>query len=161
MNRKNFYNVQKISERAYRISSDEAVFSELLIGTEKAMLIDTTYGLGDLHGTVRQLTDKPLIIACTHGHADHTSGNSQFQEPVYLSEDDFDLCRRHNSVRQRQFTIKDMACKEDYMTHTVRNILPEDFDEEDYLAQNEGELVKLCEGMVFDLGGITLTAPDD
>lgn len=156
MERKEFYQIEKLSERAYRITSDEGVFCELLVGDEKAMLIDTTYGIGDLHSTIRSITDKPLTIVCTHGHVDHTSGNCQFSEPVYLSEDDMDLCRQHNSKKQRSFTVQDMSDKLDFITGTHSNVLPEDFDREYYLSQTEGELIPLEEGKDFDLGGITI-----
>ncbi len=156
MKRKDFYKVEQIGERAYRIGSEEAVFCDLLVGDEKALLIDTTYGIGDLYGTVKNITDKPIVIVCTHGHVDHTCGAAQFLEPIYLAEEDFALCKRHNSKKQREFTIHDMQNKEDYFTHLCRNILPEDFDCKEYLSQREGTLLKLEEGMIFDLGGITV-----
>jgi len=45
MKRKDFYQIDKLSKRAYRITSREGVFCELLVGDRKAMLIDTTYGI--------------------------------------------------------------------------------------------------------------------
>lgn len=48
-------------------------------GPEKAMLIDTGFGLGNLKGLVSHLThDKPLIVVNTHAHPDHAGGNYQF-----------------------------------------------------------------------------------
>ena len=52
----------------------------LLIGTERAMLIDCGMGLGDLRGAVEMLTDKPLIVVITHNHPDHTGNIRQFDE---------------------------------------------------------------------------------
>ena len=49
-------------------------FVYLLIGEEKAMLIDSFYGQGDLRAFVETITDKPVIVANTHGHFDHTGG---------------------------------------------------------------------------------------
>ena len=43
----------------------------LLEGSEKALLIDTGTGLFDIPALVAELTDKPLIVALTHGHVDH------------------------------------------------------------------------------------------
>lgn len=97
-----FYHAIPLRENVYRITSVENVFCELLVGEEKAMLIDTGYGFGDLKGFVREITDKPLIIANTHGHVDHTSGNCQFEEQVYLSEADTGLCKRHNTPGDAQ-----------------------------------------------------------
>lgn len=156
MKRKDYYNATKIKENVYRITSVEGVFCELLVGEDKAMLIDTTNGLGDLASTVRAITDKPLIIVNTHGHVDHTSGNCQFVEPAYISPEDMELCRKHNSRKQREFTIKDYSYKQNYMTGEYFCGLPDDFDKEKYLGENEGELLPLDEGKVFDLGGITI-----
>ena len=52
----------------------------LLIGSEKAMLIDCGMGIGDLKSAVRKITDKPLIVVISHGHVDHTGNARQFEE---------------------------------------------------------------------------------
>ena len=58
----------------------------LIIGPEKAMLIDTGFGIGNLKGLVDELTNSmPLIVANTHEHLDHTFGNCQF-DTVYCHE---------------------------------------------------------------------------
>lgn len=56
----------------------------LLEGEEKALLIDTGYGAGNLKAFVETLTDKPVIVANTHFHPDHSAGNGEF-EAVYMS----------------------------------------------------------------------------
>jgi hydroxyacylglutathione hydrolase len=50
----------------------------LVEGTEKAALIDTGMGSGNLAGYVRTLTNLPVIALITHGHGDHTGQASQF-----------------------------------------------------------------------------------
>ena len=62
----------------------------LLVGKEKALLIDTGYGLCRLDEAVKEITDLPVIVVNTHGHYDHVGNNGLFDE-VYLSEKDFDL----------------------------------------------------------------------
>ena len=57
----------------------------LLEGDEKALLIDTGYGVGNLRAFVEKLTDKPILVANTHFHPDHAAGNGEF-EAVHLSE---------------------------------------------------------------------------
>lgn len=59
------------------------VMCHLLIGKEKAMLIDTAYGQGDLLYFIRTLTDLPLIVVNTHGHSDHSGGDGFFKD-VYI-----------------------------------------------------------------------------
>ncbi len=57
----------------------------LLEGDEKALLLDTGYGVGNLKAFVETLTDKPVIVANTHFHPDHAAGNGEF-EAVYMSK---------------------------------------------------------------------------
>lgn len=57
----------------------------LLEGDEKALLLDTGYGVGNLRAFVEKLTDKPILVANTHYHPDHSAGNGEF-EAVYMSE---------------------------------------------------------------------------
>ena len=82
-----FYTVERIHADTYRIDENGAANCYLVIGSEKAMLIDTCWGAGDLKGCVRQLTDKPIIVAVTHRHPDHTTGARQFGD-FYAHERD-------------------------------------------------------------------------
>lgn len=64
----------------------------LLEGDEKALLIDTGTGTFDLKKTIETLTQKPVIVALTHGHVDHAGGIGQFDE-IHLHEGDFEMAR--------------------------------------------------------------------
>ncbi|MGM9522271.1 MAG: MBL fold metallo-hydrolase [Oscillospiraceae bacterium] len=62
------------------------VWMYLIIGPEKAMLVDTAWGLGDLKGLVNEITGgMPLIVVNTHCHFDHAYGNAQF-DTVYCHQ---------------------------------------------------------------------------
>ncbi|MEH7117807.1 MBL fold metallo-hydrolase [Neobacillus vireti] len=154
--RKDYYHVKKLKENVYRITSKESVFCDLLVGTEKALLLDTGYGFGDLHAVVKKITNKPLFIVNSHGHVDHVSANGQFNETIYLHEKDFELCRQHTSSEFRKGSIENAKASMDYTTGQIRNILPVDFDEEAYLEMGTGKIIPVKEGDVFKLGGITL-----
>jgi glyoxylase-like metal-dependent hydrolase (beta-lactamase superfamily II) len=53
----------------------------LVKGSRKALLIDTGFGLADLKCEIGALVgDLPIIVVNTHAHADHNSGNNQFDE---------------------------------------------------------------------------------
>lgn len=153
-----FYHVIPVLKNVYRITSAESVFCELLVGNEKAMLIDTGYGFGDLRGVVKQITDKPLIVANTHGHVDHTAGNCQFEEKVYISEADVNLCKRHNTPEMRRQSAKLAEHTMDWTIGKEIYGLPENFDETAYERGGTGNIVSLTEGMIFELGGVTLEA---
>ena len=74
--------------RPYLYLLDEAHESTgyLLIGEEKACLIDTMMGYND-YKAVRSITDKPLIVINTHGHPDHIYGNVYFDK-AYMNPAD-------------------------------------------------------------------------
>lgn len=82
------YKVRENTWALYSDSFDGAgdVWMYLIDGPEKAMLIDDSFGVGNLKGLVRKLVgDKPLIVANTHSHFDHCYGNAQFDE-IYCHE---------------------------------------------------------------------------
>ncbi len=64
----------------------------LVVGQDKACVIDTMNGYTDLYGAVRKITDKPLVVVNTHGHPDHIFGNVYFEE-AYLHPADSGLAR--------------------------------------------------------------------
>lgn len=117
----------------YTISYGGAVYCYLLIGAEKALLIDTAYGAGNLRQYVEQITDKPVMVVNTHGHFDHTGGNAWWEE-AYVSEPSSKDCKRAFS----QEMVEEMK-KKPYPHYKV-NIV--------------------SEGYQFDLGGRTVEVID-
>jgi len=78
------YRYWKLYEDTYVIHYGEAMDIFLLLGKEKALLIDTAYGRGDLPNIVDMLKgDCELLVVNTHGHFDHTGGNRWFPK-VYM-----------------------------------------------------------------------------
>lgn len=150
-----YYHIEKLNGY-YRIGSPEAVFCYLIVGTEKAMLIDTGYCYGDLKSAVRSVTEKPLIIVNTHGHCDHAGGNAQFEEPCYIHEKDIALCREHTGEVMRRDNAERAKHSINYETGEIFNALPEDFDIEAYCAMRTGTLCPVKEGDIFDLGGAVM-----
>ncbi|MDR0861545.1 MAG: MBL fold metallo-hydrolase [Oscillospiraceae bacterium] len=71
------YEVIKIADGSWRIE-ENGVRSFLFVGTEKALLVDTGFGSGDLKAVVEGLTELPVILANTHADGDHTGCNLQF-----------------------------------------------------------------------------------
>ncbi len=151
-----YYEETKVADGVYRINGLEGVYMDLFVGTKAALLFDTGYGFGDLKDFVRQLTKLPLIIVNSHGHMDHTSGNYQFDEDIYIHPKDMDFCRETNSVEGRLRTAREGRDKICYPERVKRNIIPEGFDEDAYIRKGAGKLKALEAGQVFDLGGITL-----
>lgn len=81
------YEAEKIAQDTYKIDESGVANCYLLIGEEKALLIDTGCGAGNLKEAVEKLTHKPLIVAVTHRHPDHAGGAWQFGT-YYVHKDD-------------------------------------------------------------------------
>jgi glyoxylase-like metal-dependent hydrolase (beta-lactamase superfamily II) len=52
----------------------------LVIGRDKAALIDTGCGIENLRKVVEEVTNKPVVVINTHTHNDHLGSNRQFSE---------------------------------------------------------------------------------
>jgi glyoxylase-like metal-dependent hydrolase (beta-lactamase superfamily II) len=80
------YMAWKLDETTWCISFMEGTeYIYLLEGEEKALLLDTGYGIGNLRRFVERLTHKPVTVANTHYHPDHSAGNGEWEE-VLLSQ---------------------------------------------------------------------------
>ena len=66
----------------------EEVISYLVLGEDRAALIDTGNGIGDIKALTEELTDLDTIVVNTHSHSDHTGGNWAF-ENVFLYDTPF------------------------------------------------------------------------
>ena len=109
-----------------------STWMHLIIGSERALLIDTGMGAGDLRGAVEALTDKPLDVVVTHYHGDHTGGNGQF-ERIYCPEEDIPYLKQQ------------MADPE----HRMRPLC----DEKDLVPiSDQTEVIPICDGHCFQLG---------
>jgi len=82
-----YYVAEKIAENTYKIDESGVANCYLLIGDDKALLIDTGCGAGNLKEAVEKLTNKPLFVAVTHRHPDHAGGAWQFGT-YYMHKDD-------------------------------------------------------------------------
>lgn len=120
----------------------------LLEGEEKALLIDTGTCVFDLPALVRRYTDKPLLVALTHGHIDHAGGIGWFDK-VYLHPQDFDLARSVTPAERRDYVRTMLTMSEDLYA-----LQPEQVTEEG----SEPEFCPLADGMVLHLGGRDVVA---
>lgn len=75
------YTSWKVEEHTWFITTGNgSMYLYLIEGDERALLIDTAYGFGNLRAYVEGLTDKPILVANTHGHLDHVGGNGWWEE---------------------------------------------------------------------------------
>lgn len=138
-----FFTAEKISPSTTKITDITGVAVFLVEGAEKAVLIDTATGAGDLKAYVESLTSKPIEVILTHGHCDHAGGAAGF-ETVWLHKNDWELVKHHAS----------MDMKTDYAHFTTGK----DIALADFAPERTAPYLPLEDGQVFDLGGVTLEA---
>lgn len=117
------------------------VWMYLIVGPEKAMLIDTAFGLGDLKGLADAITGgKELIVVNTHDHFDHAYGNCRFDK-VYCHEYLVPyLANQHAHIW-------------DYLFDAWGDNIWLEFDKKDLPAFKPYEIVGVPDGYTWDLGG--------
>lgn len=64
----------------YESGQFEEVISYLVIGKNRAALIDTGCGIGNIRTLAKQFTQLPIIVVNTHSHYDHIAQNYLFDE---------------------------------------------------------------------------------
>jgi glyoxylase-like metal-dependent hydrolase (beta-lactamase superfamily II) len=83
-----WFTVEQIDSNTYAISEYghwEHVHSFLLIGADKAVLIDSGIGIDNIKRVTDQLTHLPITVVTTHVHWDHIGSHGEFDE-LYLHD---------------------------------------------------------------------------
>ena len=93
----------------------------LVVGEDRACMIDTMNGYNDLNREIRKITDKPVTVVNTHGHPDHIFGNVSFGE-AYLHPADLELARSFTESPE----FAEICRKENLVVPPFRPILPGD-----------------------------------
>jgi len=120
INCEGYFTTEQVDEDIWSISGPANDLMYLIIGSEKAMLVDTGMGIGDLDGELKRLTNLPLIVINTHGHPDHGGGNGNFDE-IWIHPADIELMRR--------------VCTEEYRANDIKSVLGEDHPEYQHLME--------------------------
>lgn len=86
----------------YNFSTPPVGFQQyLIVGREKALLIDSGMGIGSLRKEVEKITDLPVILINTHGHPDHAGGNAEFA-PALMCPAEFDVYEQMATLEYRK-----------------------------------------------------------
>lgn len=135
----------QLSETIYRITNPTREHMFLVLGNERAALIDTGGGYGDLWGTIRGITDLPVTLYNTHVHPDHVGGNGFFKE-AWIPAGDRGLIEHSVSWKARKGFMR-----------MVRPELEEEFDKIPHVELPEDfKWHELLGGDVISLGGVSL-----
>lgn len=140
-----WFTVKEVGDGVMLINEGTMDTVYLVTGTQRALLIDTGWGVGDLPSLVRSLTSLPVTIVNTHGHPDHVSGDYQFDR-VHIAEAD-------RFLLEGCFTTD---CRNWAGGNILSSVLPTDFDITSWIHRKPNDILSLSQGDCFDLGNRTL-----
>src|SRR5699024_1771683 len=142
-----WFTVQKIDDSTFAISEFghwEKVHSFLLLGKDKAILIDTGLGIDNIKRMTDQLTQLPIDVITTHVHVDHIGCHGEF-ERIYVHEKDKDWLV--NGIHG--LSIKQI-CKD--IGRDITLPIPDTFNPNTYRPFQGKPAGILNDGNVIDLG---------
>lgn len=151
----NFFSHERFSPRLIMFNEGYSMVHRFVIGCvvgdEKILVIDTGFGMTDeLRRYIESVvgTDKPIICACTHGHADNVGSACLFDE-AYCSLRDFENGEDpfNNELR--------LKALEDYCLDSKVAMA---YCKENMLQDNRATFKDIKDGDVFDLGGVKIQA---
>ena len=142
--------VKKLREDLYLLDEGKEVSGYLIIGSEKACVIDTMNGYNDLYKVVREYTDKPVVVVNTHGHPDHIFGNVFFDK-AYMNEKDSELAK--SFIEEPEFA--EMLKREGLRMPPFENIAEGD------VIDLGGRSLQVYEIPGHTCGGILLLCPEE
>ncbi len=120
----------------------------LILGEERALMLDTGLGIYDLYTMARKITDLPLTVVVSHEHFDHIGGNMYF---------DGVLCFNEPKVIK---ALTEGQSHEDFVKNGVLEYfygkLPSYVDPDTLRTPGRAPVGLLEEGDMIDLGGRTL-----
>jgi glyoxylase-like metal-dependent hydrolase (beta-lactamase superfamily II) len=71
---------REVAPDTYVIAEPGHVNSFLIVGTDRAVLVDTGLGIASIRAAAERLTALPVEVVNTHSHPDHVAGNHEFGE---------------------------------------------------------------------------------
>jgi glyoxylase-like metal-dependent hydrolase (beta-lactamase superfamily II) len=113
----------------------------LLLGSEKALLIDTGAGVCPIKPLIDDIVkDRELLVINTHSHFDHRGGNHEF-EKIYI----------HKSEVSNARQVFDVSFLKDSSKPIVSN-----YSKNDFKLLPAKEIIPIQDGKQFDLGGLSM-----
>lgn len=142
---KEWFTIEKIDEKTFIISEYghwEQMHSYLIVGDERAILLDTGLGVANIKKVVERLTDLPIQVITTHVHWDHIGGHCHF--------DRIGVHELEKSWLEDKFPLPLNAVKENLMKSPCN--LPEAFNIDDYTIPKVKTTMALKDGDYIELG---------
>ena len=141
-----YVEVYKLQENVYGLfnqNNDGAgdVWMYIVVGPEKAMIIDTACGLGNQVALIKDIIgDMPFVVVNTHLGPDHSFGNCRY-DTVYCHK--YEVDNINSKVKPGMF---------DYLFDEKGNNIWLEFDKKDLPVYKDYNLIGLENHHIFNLG---------
>jgi glyoxylase-like metal-dependent hydrolase (beta-lactamase superfamily II) len=141
-----WFEVAEVEPGIFRLAEplhSEDVKSHLVVGSDRAILIDTGMGIGDLSAVVDELTDRPIAVVNSHAHWDHIGANWRFADiAIHRAEAD----RLQRGVGSERLRLA-------FAEHHLTGPLPPGTDQDAMTIPPSQPTSLLDGGETIDLGG--------
>ena len=144
---KDYFKVTKLENNIYRIYEPKDIYTTVILGSEKALVIDNGHGFGNVRKVIESITDLPLMVVNTHGHLDHAGGNYLFDE-VYINFEDIPTYYKYEEEKDLMLISYDKLFKKKGI-----QMFPDDFDRESFMKTTTKKFLPLENHQIIDLGG--------
>jgi glyoxylase-like metal-dependent hydrolase (beta-lactamase superfamily II) len=124
----------------------EEVKSYLVIGSDRAALIDTGMGVGDIRRLVEEITPLPISVIQSHAHNDHIGGAWQFHDVGIHQSEAGDLATGQSAARLTNW----------FAESELSGSLPPGFNPVGYSIPGKTPTRMYDDGDIVALGGRTL-----
>jgi glyoxylase-like metal-dependent hydrolase (beta-lactamase superfamily II) len=98
-----WFTVEELPGATYAISEYghwEQPHAYLIVGDDRAALVDSGLGIGDISAVIDRVTELPITVPTTHAHWDHIGGHKHFDD-IAVHEDDAGWVRE--GVRRKAY----------------------------------------------------------
>lgn len=143
----NWFEVYKLPNDVYAIYESghfQEVISFLILGKEKAMLLDTGLGIGDIKSVVEDLTELPVIVVNSHCHFDHIGDNYRFDN-IYIYNDKKAISRAKKGLENSE-VAENLVGDSTYIPY------PHGFNSDNYHIKPANKVTVIEDGYIFNLG---------
>jgi glyoxylase-like metal-dependent hydrolase (beta-lactamase superfamily II) len=93
-----WFAVQRLRDGIYLVGEPMHVNNYLIVGSKRAVLLDTGMGIQSIRRCVESMTDLPVLVVNTHHHFDHVGGNHEFDQ-IAIHESGGDLLTKEQPAQ--------------------------------------------------------------
>ena len=157
------YTVKEEAPGVWSINEYDMDYMYLIEGKDRAILIDTGTGTGNLKQLVESITSLPYRVILTHGHVDHAGGICQWRE-IWMHPDDIPPILENashdggaiNTYNRRRYAKFGLALHgSDALPWNLESFKPVDASKVVFFSLREGDKIDLGGRIieVFELPG--------